>query len=134
MDDLNTFAKGRDFYHKVGRAWKRGYLLCGPPGSGKSSLIAAMANFLCYNVYDLELTKVADNSELRALLIQTTSRSIIVIEDIDCSIDLDLTADRLQLKSSSSSSSSKKTTNMPPPSKTRSGGRRARAEEEKAGG
>jgi chaperone BCS1 len=43
-----------------------------------------MANYLCYDVYDLELTKVSDNSELRALLIQTTNRSIIVIEDIDC--------------------------------------------------
>lgn len=90
--DLTAFANGKSFYHRVGRAWKRGYLLHGPPGSGKSSLIAAMANFLCYDVYDLELTKVSDNSELRSLLIQTTNRSIIVIEDIDCSVDL--TADR----------------------------------------
>ncbi|KAJ7012488.1 AAA-ATPase [Populus alba x Populus x berolinensis] len=93
MEDLKAFASGREFYHRVGRAWKRGYLLYGPPGSGKSSLIAAMANYLCYDVYDLELTKVTDNSELRALLIQTSNRSIIVIEDIDCS--LDLTADRM---------------------------------------
>ncbi|KAL6989690.1 hypothetical protein U1Q18_015442, partial [Sarracenia purpurea var. burkii] len=92
-DDLKSFADGREFYHKIGRAWKRGYLLYGPPGSGKSSLIAAMANFLCYDVYDLELTNVSDNSELRALLIQTTNRSIIVIEDIDCSVEL--TGDRL---------------------------------------
>jgi len=41
-----------------------------------------------YNVYDLELTKVKDNSELRTLLIQTTNKSMIVIEDIDCSLDL----------------------------------------------
>lgn len=93
MDDLKAFSEGKEFYHKIGRAWKRGYLLHGPPGSGKSSLIAAMANFLHYDVYDLELSKVTDNSELRALLIQTTNRSIIVIEDIDCSIDL--TGDRL---------------------------------------
>lgn len=92
-EDLTAFSNGKDFYHRVGRAWKRGYLLYGPPGSGKSSLIAAMANYLCYDVYDLELTKVSDNSELRALLIQTTNRSIIVIEDIDCSVDL--TADRM---------------------------------------
>ncbi|GMY22225.1 AAA-ATPase At4g25835-like [Fagus crenata] len=91
-EDLTAFANGREFYHRVGRAWKRGYLLHGPPGSGKSSLIAAMANYLCYDVYDLELTKVSDNSELRALLIQTTNRSIIVIEDIDCTVDL--TVDR----------------------------------------
>ncbi|XP_010243399.1 PREDICTED: AAA-ATPase At4g30250-like [Nelumbo nucifera] len=101
-EDLTAFANGREFYHRVGRSWKRGYLLYGPPGSGKSSLIAAMANFLCYDVYDLELTKVSDNSELRALLIQTTNRSIIVIEDIDCS--LDLTTDRL-LKTKKSSPS-----------------------------
>ncbi|KAG6581609.1 AAA-ATPase, partial [Cucurbita argyrosperma subsp. sororia] len=88
VDDLTEFAAGREFYGSVGRAWKRGYLLYGPPGSGKSSLIAAMANFLCYDVYDLELTKVSDNSELRSLLIQTTNRSVIVIEDIDCSVDL----------------------------------------------
>ncbi|XAR54299.1 hypothetical protein NMG60_11029362 [Bertholletia excelsa] len=91
-EDLTAFSQGRDFYHKIGRAWKRGYLLYGPPGSGKSSLIAAMANLLCYDVYDLELTKVSDNSELRSLLIQTINRSIIVIEDIDCSVDL--TGDR----------------------------------------
>lgn len=97
-DDLTAFASGKDFYHRVGRAWKRGYLLHGPPGSGKSSLIAAMANFLCYDVYDLELTKVSDNSELRSLLIQTTNRSIIVIEDIDCSVNLNLTADRTAKK------------------------------------
>ncbi|EEF50230.1 AAA-ATPase At4g25835 [Ricinus communis] len=93
MGDLKAFSNGKAFYHRVGRAWKRGYLLHGPPGSGKSSLIAAMANYLCYDVYDLELTKVTDNSELRALLIQTTNRSIIVIEDIDCSVDL--TTDRM---------------------------------------
>ncbi|XP_065871444.1 AAA-ATPase At4g25835-like [Euphorbia lathyris] len=92
-DDLLAFSNGKQFYHRVGRAWKRGYLLHGPPGSGKSSLIAAIANYLCYDVYDLELTKVTDNSDLRALLIQTTNRSIIVIEDIDCS--LDLTTDRM---------------------------------------
>ncbi|XP_031480534.1 AAA-ATPase At4g25835-like [Nymphaea colorata] len=88
IDDLTAFANSREFYKRIGRPWKRGYLLYGPPGTGKSSLIAAMANFLHYDVYDLELTKVADNSELRALLIQTTNKSIIVIEDIDCSLDL----------------------------------------------
>ncbi|MCD7471147.1 hypothetical protein HAX54_011457 [Datura stramonium] len=57
-------------------------------GTGKSSMIAAMVNFLQYDVYDLELTSVKDNTELRKLLIDTTSKSIIVIEDIDCSLDL----------------------------------------------
>ncbi|WMV15462.1 hypothetical protein MTR67_008847 [Solanum verrucosum] len=64
-DDLETFSKSKDYYAKIGKAWKRGYLLYGPPG-----------------------TAVKDNTELRKLLIDTTSKSIIVIEDIDCSLDL----------------------------------------------
>ncbi|KAL5699849.1 hypothetical protein ACHQM5_030690 [Ranunculus cassubicifolius] len=88
MSDLKDFADGESFYQKTGRAWKRGYLLFGPPGTGKSSMIAAMANYLGYDIYDLELTEVNTNSELRKLLMKTTSKSIIVIEDIDCSINL----------------------------------------------
>ncbi|XP_042497687.1 AAA-ATPase ASD, mitochondrial-like isoform X2 [Macadamia integrifolia] len=88
MDDLINFSKSKDYYKKIGKAWKRGYLLYGPPGTGKSSMIAAMANLLDYDIYDLELTSVKDNMELRRLLIETRSKSIIVIEDIDCSLDL----------------------------------------------
>ena len=51
-------------------------------------MIAAMANYLSYDIYNLELTKVHHNSELRKLLMKTSSKSIIVIEDIDCSINL----------------------------------------------
>ncbi|WCJ20846.1 P-loop containing nucleoside triphosphate hydrolases superfamily protein [Euphorbia peplus] len=87
-NDLIKFSKGKDYYAKIGKAWKRGYLLYGPPGTGKSTMIATMANLLDYDIYDLELTTVKDNSELRKLLIETTGKSIIVIEDIDCSLDL----------------------------------------------
>ncbi|KAH7846371.1 hypothetical protein Vadar_013175 [Vaccinium darrowii] len=88
INDLITFTKSKDYYKKIGKAWKRDYLLFGPPGTGKSTMIAAMANLLEYDVYDLELTTVKDNTELRKLLIDTSSKSIIVIEDIDCSLDL----------------------------------------------
>jgi DNA polymerase III delta prime subunit len=88
VDDLDTFKNGKDYYARVGKAWKRGYLLYGPPGTGKSAMIAAMANHLDYDVYDIELTSVHSNTELRKLFIETTSKSIIVIEDIDCSLDL----------------------------------------------
>uniref|UniRef100_A0A0E0JCV2 AAA+ ATPase domain-containing protein n=1 Tax=Oryza nivara TaxID=4536 RepID=A0A0E0JCV2_ORYNI len=88
IDDLDMFRDGKEYYASVGKAWKRGYLLFGPPGTGKSTMIAAMANFLDYDVYDLELTAVKSNTELRRLFIETTGKSIIVIEDIDCSIDL----------------------------------------------
>ncbi|XP_058216662.1 AAA-ATPase At3g50940-like [Rhododendron vialii] len=88
MADLRRFVKRKEFYRRVGKAWKRGYLLYGPPGTGKSSLIAAMANYLNFDVYDLELTAMWSNSELRNLLISTANQSILVVEDIDCSIEL----------------------------------------------
>ncbi|XP_043722816.1 AAA-ATPase At3g50940-like [Telopea speciosissima] len=87
-DDLIKFVNRRDYYSRVGRAWKRGYLLYGPPGTGKTSLIAAIANFLEFDIYDLELTAVTSNSQLRKLLISTSSKSVIVVEDVDCSLDL----------------------------------------------
>ncbi|RWR82439.1 protein HYPER-SENSITIVITY-RELATED 4-like protein [Cinnamomum micranthum f. kanehirae] len=88
MEDLKRFVERRESYRTAGRAWKRGYLLYGPPGTGKSSLIAAMANFLKFDVYDLELTDIGCNSDFRKLLLGTANRSIVVIEDIDCTAEL----------------------------------------------
>ncbi|XP_073127552.1 AAA-ATPase At3g50940-like [Henckelia pumila] len=88
LNDLDRFVSRREHYRKVGKAWKRGYLLYGPPGTGKSSLIAAIANYLNYDVYDLELTDLTRNSDLRRLLLATANRSILVVEDIDCTIDM----------------------------------------------
>ena len=88
IDDLDRFLKRKEFYRKVGKAWKRGYLLYGPPGTGKSSLVAAMANYLKFDIYDLDLTDICSNSNLRRTLLGTTNRSILVIEDIDCSVNL----------------------------------------------
>ncbi|KAK8607205.1 hypothetical protein V6N13_052949 [Hibiscus sabdariffa] len=88
INDLNAFKEGKEDYERIGKPWKRGYLLSGPPGTGKSTMIAAMANYLQYDVYDLELTTIKDNTELRRLLIDTSSKSILVIEDIDCSLDI----------------------------------------------
>ncbi|KQK04606.1 AAA-ATPase At3g50940 [Brachypodium distachyon] len=101
MDDLNRFIKRKDYYRRIGKAWKRGYLLYGPPGTGKSSLIAAMANHLRFDIYDLELTGVESNSDLRRLLVGMTNRSILVVEDIDCTIELKQREDEEQAKSSS---------------------------------
>ncbi|XP_071722933.1 AAA-ATPase At1g43910-like [Rutidosis leptorrhynchoides] len=85
MEDLDVFTKRKDYFHSVGRAWKRGYLLHGQPGTGKSSLVAAIANYLRYDIYDLQLQSVKNDAVLRRLLTTTTNKSILLIEDIDCS-------------------------------------------------
>ncbi|KAL3720190.1 hypothetical protein ACJRO7_005076 [Eucalyptus globulus] len=76
MNDLLKFKRGRSTMSGLARR------------TGKSPMIAAMANFLNYDVYDLELMTVKDNTELRKLLIESSAKSITVIEDIDCSLDL----------------------------------------------
>lgn len=81
--DMESFLKSRQYYHRLGRVWKRSYLLYGPSGTGKSSFVAGMAKFLCYDVYDVDLSNVTDDSDLKTLLLQTTSKSLIVVEDLD---------------------------------------------------
>ncbi|KAI3694003.1 hypothetical protein L1987_76961 [Smallanthus sonchifolius] len=90
--DLDSFQKSKQYYHRLGRVWKRSYLLYGPSGTGKSSFIAAMAKFLSYDVYDIDLSKVVDDSDLKMLLLQTTSKSLIVVEDLDRFITSNSTA------------------------------------------
>jgi chaperone BCS1 len=114
LKDLERFVKRKEYYRKVGKAWKRGYLLYGPPGTGKSSLIAAMANYLNFDIYDLELTELRANSELRRLLISMANRSILVVEDIDCTIEFqDRAAGPLPLAPSSHNSEQKQVSQGP---------------------
>uniref|UniRef100_A0A7N2MWT6 AAA+ ATPase domain-containing protein n=2 Tax=Quercus lobata TaxID=97700 RepID=A0A7N2MWT6_QUELO len=88
INDLKRFLGRKDLYEYVGKTWKRGYLLYGPPGTGKSSLIAAMANYLKFNIYELSLSHQLTDEDLRNILLSTTNRSILVIEDIDCCAEL----------------------------------------------
>lgn len=88
MEDLDNFMNGKEYYKRVGKAWKHGYSLYSLPGTGKSSLIAAMANHLKFDMYDLDSTDVQSNTDLRTQLLCMPSRSMLLIEDIDCSIKL----------------------------------------------
>ena len=58
-------------------------MVTGGAGTGKTSVIAAIANYMQYGIYDLDLTGVNRNLDLRALLTQISDRAVVVIEDID---------------------------------------------------
>lgn len=51
MEDLTTFNKGEEFFERLERAWKRGYLYYGPLGIGKSSMIAAIVSFESHSLF-----------------------------------------------------------------------------------
>lgn len=82
-DRLSTFKVDKDYYAHTGRAQKVGFLLHGPPGTGKSSFIAAVANFMHYDVYDLNLSAVSNDQNLRTLLADMSDKAVVVVEDID---------------------------------------------------
>ncbi|KAK8694575.1 hypothetical protein V6N13_072123 [Hibiscus sabdariffa] len=88
MEDLDSFINVKEYYKKIGKVWKRSYLLHGPPGTGKSSLIAAMANHVNFDIYSMNLSIVNFDSSLEYLLLHVSNHSILVIEDIDCTIKL----------------------------------------------
>ncbi|KAL4366130.1 hypothetical protein AHAS_Ahas07G0175300 [Arachis hypogaea] len=47
-----------------------------------------MTNYLNYDLYDLDLSAVPTNRELKNLVLNMSNRSILVMEDIDCTIKL----------------------------------------------
>lgn len=83
-DDIHEFFARRDWYAQLGIPWRRGYLLHGPPGTGKTSVAYALAGELRLKLCTLSLTnpKLNDHT-LSDLLQRTPPRSLILIEDID---------------------------------------------------
>ncbi len=83
-DDIHGFFGRRDWYAQMGIPWRRGYLLHGPPGTGKTSVAYALAGELQLKLCTLSLTnpKLNDHS-IADLLQRTPPRSLILIEDID---------------------------------------------------
>lgn len=72
----------------LGIPYRRGYLLHGPPGSGKTSFIQALAGSLSYDICLLNLSErgLADD-KLFHLMSNAPERSFILIEDIDAAFN-----------------------------------------------
>lgn len=72
------------WYKKHCIPFKRGYLLHGPPGTGKTSIIHGIGSLLSRNIYKINLVapKLCDDS-LQMAVNKIVNGSIIVMEDID---------------------------------------------------
>ncbi|THH27255.1 hypothetical protein EUX98_g6942 [Antrodiella citrinella] len=86
--DVSAFLQRRQWYADRGIPYRRGYLLHGPPGSGKSSFIQALAGSLSYDICVLNLSErgLADD-KLIHLLSNIPERSFVLIEDIDAAFN-----------------------------------------------
>ncbi|CAN3372566.1 hypothetical protein DIURU_004940 [Diutina rugosa] len=86
--DVQDFLNSGDWYHKRGIPYRRGYLLYGPPGSGKTSFIQALAGELDYNICILNLSENnLTDDRLNHLMNHIPDRSILLLEDIDAAFN-----------------------------------------------
>ncbi|CAH1766324.1 14441_t:CDS:2 [Entrophospora sp. SA101] len=81
--ELDTFTTDKEFYHKIGMPYRRGILLYGKPGTGKTSLINAISSQLNRDLYYLNLKNVFDDNELNAAFSSIPANQIVVLEDVD---------------------------------------------------
>ncbi|KAG5176121.1 BCS1 N terminal-domain-containing protein [Tribonema minus] len=84
MGDLQEWRHSAKWYYERGVPYRRGYLLHGPPGSGKTSYIYAIAGHLDYDICMLSLSEEGmSDDRLAHALSQAPQRSIILLEDVD---------------------------------------------------
>ncbi|KAG8959564.1 hypothetical protein FRC03_007811 [Tulasnella sp. 419] len=85
VNDLREFMDTKDWYSAAGIPWRRGVLLWGPPGTGKSTTVHAIAGELQLEVYFISLSNASlDDNSLQRLVAGTPPNSILLLEDIDC--------------------------------------------------
>jgi chaperone BCS1 len=82
--DVERFLSNREWYRKRGIPYHRGYMFSGPPGSGKTTMIDAMASQFQMSIACLSLSSVSDDDSLYDAFLSLPPNSIVALEDIDC--------------------------------------------------
>lgn len=84
LEDAKDFLRSEKWYATRGIPFRRGYLLHGVPGSGKTSLIHAMAGALALDIYVVSLSASwINDATLTTLMGRVPSRCIVLLEDLD---------------------------------------------------
>lgn len=81
MNDITEFRNDRELFETHGVPYKRSYLLLGPPGTGKTSLIYALASFFDLDIGIFKVT--TEKQSLEQAYKDLPKNTLMLIEDIE---------------------------------------------------
>ncbi len=85
QNDIENFLEKKEWYEKVNITYKRTYLFCGPPGTGKSTLAFALAAKTGRDICIMNLNTFASDRDLVNSFTGLPNDCLLLIEDIDSS-------------------------------------------------
>lgn len=84
LEDARTFLNSSQWYAERGIPYRRGYLLHGPPGCGKTSFCQVLAGKLKLDMCMLSLSNASlDDAKLAQNFREAPESSIVLLEDVD---------------------------------------------------
>lgn len=83
VDDAARFFGAEAWYVERGVPYRRGYLLAGPPGCGKTSLVLALAGHFDRPIYALNIGSLHSDDQLFSAIADVPAHALLLIEDID---------------------------------------------------
>lgn len=87
VGDVSGFLDNREWYSTRGIPWRRGYLLHGIPGTGKTTLIRGIVSHFKMDLYIVNLATSMDDRGFLHALSSVPPRSAILLEDADSTFD-----------------------------------------------